>query len=76
MPIYEYGCDKCWGEWEKVRSVEKMDDSQECPDCGEIGKMQRKEVNDCHFTFAGMGLPSMEGDGRWVEDFGGEGEVM
>ncbi len=34
MPIYEYTCKVCLGEFEKLQPVDKMDKKQPCPTCG------------------------------------------
>lgn len=76
MPIYEYGCEKCWTTWEMVRAIRNMDMSQRCPSCDKEAKHQRREVNDCHFSFVG-GMPSFEGEGYWdAPDDEEEGSLM
>ena len=34
MPVYEYLCSKCEKKFEKLRSMARMDDPAECPECG------------------------------------------
>jgi putative FmdB family regulatory protein len=58
MPIYEYRCDKCGKEIEKIQ---KVSDSpcQKCPHCG--GAL-RKMVSSPSFQFKGSGF--------YVNDYG------
>ena len=34
MPIYEYHCKKCDGDFELMRPVAKMTSTAKCPNCG------------------------------------------
>lgn len=34
MPIYEYRCEDCGHQFEKIRSFSKKDEKIECPICG------------------------------------------
>lgn len=35
MPTYEYQCDSCEHEFEKMLSMSRFDEPQQCPECGE-----------------------------------------
>ncbi len=52
MPIYEYRCDACGHEFERLQKISE-DLLQECPDCGE--KALKKLVSAAGFRLKGGG---------------------
>lgn len=56
MPTYEYQCDHCEHEFEKVLSMSRFDEPQQCPECGE-GRA-RKLVSAVGVIFKGDGWTS------------------
>ena len=58
MPIYEYRCEKCKVEFEKLVSIHARMEPPECPDtkCG--GKDTKKLVSRTSFSLKGGGWAS------------------
>ena len=40
MPIYEYACETCECEFERLRPMDRMDDPAACPECDGEGQRQ------------------------------------
>jgi putative FmdB family regulatory protein len=36
MPIYEYGCPTCKGQFDRLRPLARADEAAACPRCGAI----------------------------------------
>ena len=53
MPIYEYKCELCSEQFEKIVPISQVDNSYPCPKCGE--KKTKKMVSRTNFTLKGAG---------------------
>ena len=58
MPMYEYRCQKCGTEFEKLLRLSECDDPQSCPneDCGEAET--KRLVSRTSFSLKGGGWAS------------------
>lgn len=52
MPIYEYECESCEHQFQKLLPVSQCSDPQSCGECGEAS---RKLVSSVNFNLAGDG---------------------
>jgi putative FmdB family regulatory protein len=52
MPIYEYECESCEHQFQKMLPISQCSDPQDCGDCGEAS---RKLVSSVNFNLAGDG---------------------
>ncbi len=59
MPIYEYHCQDCGTDFEKL--VRKADDQVACPSCGDGKETQRLEMRYSTFAAHANGSPSPRG---------------
>ncbi|SES64121.1 putative regulatory protein, FmdB family [Natronincola peptidivorans] len=41
MPVYEYRCKECNGQFEELRAMADMDKEIKCPHCGSEGAMRQ-----------------------------------
>ena len=61
MPFYEYRCQDCGKVLEKLKSVDRRDEEEVCPDCG----------GDCKRKISAPGLV-FKGSGWYVTDYSGK----
>jgi putative FmdB family regulatory protein len=54
MPLYEYICQECTGEFEKRVSFSEADREQECPTCGRTNSRKKLSL----FASSGSGQTS------------------
>lgn len=69
MPIYEYYCEACGQEFEKLVRLSKADLSPKCPSCG--SEKTHKQISRVASSFAGSGgdlssSSSCSGGGRFT----------
>lgn len=50
MPFYDYICEKCGKVFDRMITMERRNENQECPDCG--GQAVRKVISS--FSSAGQ----------------------
>lgn len=50
MPFYDYHCDACGLDFEKMLSISKYDEPQSCVSCGETA---RKKISEVNFNLTG-----------------------
>lgn len=55
MPLYEYRCEKCGGQFESIRKISEAGKKETCPSCG--GAAERMKFS----VFRALGKPSPGG---------------
>lgn len=58
MPIYEFKCDKCGHEFQKLCRMDETGENLACPGCGQ--KYPRKLISG--FAVRGLSTPGLGGD--------------
>lgn len=57
MPIYEYKCDACGKQFDRLQNLSDTSEVR-CPDCNELTKY--KLVSHTNFNLKGQGWPSKD----------------
>jgi putative FmdB family regulatory protein len=63
MPIYEYTCSACGHEFEKLRSMSRMDERMTCPECDGESKRQLSVFASFTTNSSGEMVPVSGGGG-------------
>ncbi|MBU0509985.1 zinc ribbon domain-containing protein [bacterium] len=55
MPIYDYQCHNCGGEFEELRKISDHDEDVACPHCGEKDCERQISLTACDTSSGGCG---------------------
>lgn len=64
MPLYEYKCKSCGHEFEKLVSISKAAEPQECPTCG--SKDSQKQMSTFSLAGPSVDVPAAPSGGGFT----------